>query len=78
MIEEKSFAMEILTDYKKANKRLFIIIIILFFIGSILGYRLFKLRSDVGTTTATIEIDGVEQLDNSHIKIGDDIWERLE
>ncbi len=78
MIEEKSFAMEILTDYKKANKRLFIIIIILLFIEFILGYRLYKLRSDVGTTTSTIEIEGVEQLDNSHIKIGDDIWERLE
>lgn len=78
MIEDKSFAMEILTDYKKANKRLFIIIIILLVIGFILGYKLYKLRSDIGTTTATIEIDGVENIDDSHIKIGDDVWERLE
>lgn len=28
-IEEESFAMEILKDYKKANKRLFIIIIVI-------------------------------------------------
>ena len=35
------------------------------------------LLNDIGTTTDTIDIDNVETVDNSHIKIGDDTWERL-
>jgi hypothetical protein len=30
----------------------------------------------VSTETDTIDIDNVEAIDNSHIKIGDDVWEK--
>lgn len=47
-MKEKSFAMEILQDYKKANKRMFVIVIILIIalIGSI-GYTIYLLN-DIG------------------------------
>ena len=32
------------------------------------------LQSDIGTSTQEINIDGIETLDNSTIKIGDDIY----
>lgn len=76
---EKSWAYSILEDYKKTNKRMFIIILILIacLIGSI-GYTVYLLN-DIGVyETDTIEIEGVETIDNSHIKIGDDIWEKSE
>ena len=76
-IKEQSFAMELLTDYRKQNKRLFIIWIITFiaFI-SLLGYTLW-LTNDIGVIDEnTIDIEDVETIDNSHIKIGDDIWEK--
>ena len=75
---EKSFAMEILQDYKKANKRMFVIIIILIacLIGSI-GYTVYLLNDiEYVEDTDTIEIQDVETIDNSHIKIGDDVWEK--
>lgn len=45
-MKEKSFAMEILEDYKKANKRMFAIVIILIIalIGSI-GYTIYLLNN---------------------------------
>lgn len=41
----------------------------------LLGYTIWLLN-DIGTTTDTIDIDNVETVDNSHIKIGDDVWEK--
>ena len=78
-LKEQSIAMELLKDYKKTNKRLFIIWIITFiaFI-SLLGYTIYLLN-DIGTIesdTDTIDIQDVESIDNSHIKIGDDVWEK--
>lgn len=75
-VEEQSWAMSVLGDYKRQNKRLFIIWIITFlaFIG-MLCYTIY-LHNDIGTTTDTIDIKDVESIDNSHIKIGDDIWEK--
>lgn len=76
-IEHKSFAMEILQDYKKANKRLFVsLIIILSMWFATIGYLVYVLN-DIGTYDS-IEIEDVENIDNSHIKIGDDIWEKSE
>ena len=45
-MKEKSYAMEILEDYKKANKRMFVIVIILIIalIGSI-GYTIYLLNN---------------------------------
>lgn len=76
-IQEHSFAMELLKDQKKQNKRQFIIIlVILGMFACLLGYTIWLLN-DIGTTTQSIDIEDVENIDNSHIKIGDDVWEKL-
>lgn len=76
-IQEHSFAMELLKDQKKQNKRQFIIIlVILGMFTCLLGYTIWLLN-DIGTTTQSIDIEDVENIDNSHIKIGDDVWEKL-
>lgn len=69
-------ASEILSDYKKANKRQFIItlvILVMWFLT--IGYLVYVLN-DIGTVESTLDINDVENIDNSHIKIGDDIWEK--
>ena len=85
-IKEQSAAMEILTLAKHQNeqlednnKRIFIIWIITF-IGLLLavGYIVFLLNDISNVETDTIDIQDVETIDNSHIKIGDDIWEKSE
>lgn len=76
-MKEQSFAMELLHDQRKQNKRLYIIIIaILSMWFATIGYLVYVLN-DVGTTeeTNTIDIDDVEKIDNSHIRIGDTIYE---
>lgn len=77
-IQEHSFAMELLKDQKKQNKRQFIIIlVILGMFTCLLGYTIYLLNNfGVSTETDTIDIDNVETIDNSHIKIGDDVWEK--
>lgn len=76
-IEEGSLAMSLLADYKSQNKRQFIIIlVILGMFTCLLGYTIWLLN-DIGTTTQSIDIEDVENIDNSHIKIGDDVWEKL-
>jgi len=77
-IQEHSFAMELLKDQKKQNKRQFIIIlVILGMFACLLGYTIYLLNDiGVSTETDTIDIDNVETIDNSHIKIGDDVWEK--
>lgn len=51
------------------------LITFLCFLGSLLF--IFYLLSDIDTTiTDTIDIQDVQNIDNSHIKIGDDIWEK--
>lgn len=61
VIEEQSFAMEILKDYKITNKRLFIVWLVTFvaFIG-LLGYTIYLLNdiSNVETTT-TQEVNDI-------------------
>lgn len=77
-MQEHSFAMELLKDQKKQNKRQFIIIlVILGMFTCLLGYTIYLLNDfGVSTETDTIDIDNVEAIDNSHIKIGDDVWEK--
>lgn len=77
-IQEESFATQILKDYKKQNKRQFIIIlVILGMFTCLLCYTIYLLNDfGVSTETDTIDIDNVETIDNSHIKIGDDVWEK--
>lgn len=77
-LQEQSLALELLKDYKKQNKRQFVIIlVILGMFTCLLGYTIYLLNDfGVSTETDTIDIDNVEEIDNSHIKIGDDVWEK--
>lgn len=79
-VQEHSFAMELLKDQKKQNKRQFIIILVILCMWlATIGYLVYVLN-DVGTSkeTQVLDIDDVEKIDNSHIIIGDDIWEKLD
>ena len=71
-MEEKGLALELLSDYKKANKRQFIIIIIILVMWFLtIGYLVYTLN-DIGTVeTTTQEISDVDSIDNSNIANGD-------
>ena len=70
-IQEESFAMELLKDQKRQNKRQFIIIlVILGMFACLLGYTIYLLNDfGVSTETDTIDIDNVEEIDNSNYLI---------
>lgn len=60
----KSFAMELLEDYKKSNKRLFIIIIVILAMWfATIGYLVYILN-DVGTVEETITQDNENGYNN--------------
>lgn len=63
-VKQQSFAMEILQDYKKQNKRLFIIWIITFIalIGMV-GYTVYLLN-DIGTIEETITQETADGYNN--------------
>ena len=74
-IQEESFATQILKDYKKQNKRQFIIILVILGMWFVtIGYLIYILN-DIGvettttttSTTETIDIDDVDNIENSHI-----------
>ena len=71
-MKEKGLALELLNDYKRANKRQFIIIIILLVMWFLtIGYLVYTLN-DIGTVeTTTQEISDVDSIDNSNIANGD-------
>ena len=79
-VKEKSFALELLQDQRKANKRMFIMWLVTFI--ALVGVSLYTvyLLNDIGVIESddTIDIKDVENIDNSHIKIGDDVWEKSE
>ena len=77
-MQEQSFAMELLKEDHKKNKRQFIIILVLIGLLALAMSYIVFLLNDIGTTTETeiIDIDDVEEIDNSHIRIGDNIWEK--
>jgi hypothetical protein len=70
-MKEKSFGLEILSDYKKQNKRIFIIWLITFMalISSIIY--IIYLYNDIGTIKKTQDIQGIETIENSDITNGD-------
>lgn len=77
-VEQTSFAYELLSDYKKQNKRQFVVILVILGMWfATIGYLVYLLN-DIGVIedSDTIEIQDVETIDNSHIKIGDDVWEK--
>lgn len=67
-----SLVMELLSDYKKANKRQFIIIIVILVMWFLtIGYLVYTLN-DIGTIeTTSQEISDVDSIDNSNIANGD-------
>ena len=78
-IQKNSGALDLLKSTKSDNKRIFVILIIVLVMWFLtIGYLVYVLN-DIGIVEeSTIEIDEVETIDNSHIKIGDDIWEKSE
>ena len=73
-IQKNSLALDILKDYKTGSKRLFAIWIITFL--ALIGVSCYLIYIINDTGVESIEIEDVETIDNSHIKIGDDIWEK--
>lgn len=70
-VKSENFAMELLGDLKKANKRMFIIWLVTFIsFLTLLGYTIWLLN-DIEYTEETIEIQDVENVENSDIQIGD-------
>ena len=60
-----SFAMEILQDYKKANKRMFIIILVVLIMWmSTIGYLVYILN-DIGTEEITETYDVTQESDEN-------------
>lgn len=69
-MEEQSLAMELIKDYKKQNKRLFIIILIILFMWlATIGYLVYILN-DIGVIEETQTIEDVEIIENSTIQNG--------
>lgn len=71
VIEEQSFAMELLHQSKKTNQRLFIVWLVTFiaFIG-LLGYTIYLLN-DIGVETTTQEVSQ-ENTDGTNNFVGND------
>ena len=73
VIEEQSLAFSMLQDYKKQNKRLFIIWIITFI--ALIGVTCYTvyLLNDIGTieTTTSQEISDIDTIENSNVANGD-------
>ena len=75
-LRQESFAMEFLEDFKRQNKRQFIIILVILTMWfATIGYLVYILN-DIGSTEESIDIQDVQSIDNSHIKIGDELWEK--
>lgn len=70
-VKQQSFALELIKDYKKQNKRQFIIILILLVMWfCTIGYLVYILN-DIGSIETTQQIDGAETIENSNITNGD-------
>lgn len=76
-IKENSGAIAVLHTIKTYNNRFFFMWIVTFcaFLG-LLTYTIYIINDTGISEESSIEIQDVETIDNSHIKIGDDIWEK--
>ena len=73
-VKNESFASEILSDYKKANKRQFVIIlVILGMFTALLSYTIYLLN-DIGTIETTQTIEDIDSIDNSNIINNGDLY----
>lgn len=85
-LEQETWATDILHDYKETNKRIYdinkrlirIIVFLIVCLVASIGYTIYLLNDISDIDSDVIEIQDVETIDNSHIKIGDDIWEKSE
>ena len=69
--QEHSFAKEILSDYKKQNKRLFIILIIVLIMWfATIGYLVY-IMNDIGVETTTQEITDFDTINGNITNKGD-------
>lgn len=76
-MEEQSFALDLLRDYKKQNKRQFIVILVILTMWFVtIGYLVYVLN-DIGTieTTSTQGISDVDTIENSNVTNGDSYGE---
>ena len=72
-VREESFAMELLKDYKKANKRQFIIILVILTMWfATIGYLVYVLN-DIGVIeeTTTQEVTDIDTVNGSIVNDGD-------
>ena len=70
-VKEQSLAMELLKDYKKANKRMFIIILVILGMWlSTIGYLVYILN-DIGTIETTQEVSDVDTINGNVVNNGD-------
>lgn len=70
-MEEQSFALDLLRDYKKQNKRQFIVILVIITMWFVtIGYLVYVLN-DIGVETTTQEISNVDTIENSNVTNGD-------
>lgn len=85
-IHKKSFAMEMMEfqkeqngDLRKNSRRLFIIWFITFIaLVGVSVYTIYLIKDNSKIVDEKIvDIQDVETIDNSHIKISDDVWEKL-
>ena len=71
-MEEKSLAWELLQDTKKANKRLYIILIVVLCMWFItIGYLVYILNDISSVETTTQEVSDIETIDGSVVNNGD-------
>ena len=69
-IQEQSFAMELLTDQKRQNKRQFIIILVILGMWfATIGYLLYVLN-DIGTETTTQEVTDIDSVGENIVNKG--------
>lgn len=71
-VKEQSLAMEIISDYKKANKRLFIVWIITF--TALVGmccYTVYLLNDISSVETTTQEVSDIDTIGGSVVNNGD-------
>lgn len=71
-MKENGFAVEILNDYKKANKRLYIILIVVLCMWFItIGYLVYILNDISSVETTAQEVSDIETISGSVINNGD-------
>ena len=70
-VKSQSLAMELLSDYKKANKRQFIIILLILTMWFLTMAYLVYVLNDIETVETTQQIEGVNTIENSNVNNGD-------